>query len=407
MEDSTGPGTLSPQSAVESTQETSSQQTSLSEEVALSCMLCGLKANQLTSHVTRKHGMSTADYQSKFPGAKLVQLTAAQIQKMKETKGTKETKNKQHKKKMQARRDEIAGVDALRCEICGFESALSLISHITRKHNMLMADYRSFYPEALVQRCAPSQKAGLSEALKEKLEDEDEKRRFMEWRSYPSEIRHWTRKGFSESEAQSKVAEFQKNQSLKGNNDRTRALRSKMYSGENNPMSLQSLAKKNGISVSEAAKLTPCYGRIGSLHPMFGKNHTSESLAKIANAPHLSKPSFRSSGEIELENFCRSICSDIESNKRISQWNVDVVSWTKNVIIEFFGDFWHMNPVKYEPDDIHRLFKRPASSIWERDERKVKDLKSKGFIVIVVWERDWRFDRENQLQRIKDAFNSV
>lgn len=370
-------------------------------------MLCGLKSNQLVSHVTRKHRMSTAEYLLIFPDTKLTHLTAAQIQKMKETKSLKETKSKQHKQRMQAHRDEIVGVNALRCEICGFESALSLISHITRKHDMLMADYRNFYPAALIQRSATSQKARLSESLKKKLEDEDEKQRFMEWRSYPSEIRHWTRKGFSELEAQSKVAEFQKNQSLKGNNDRTRALRSKMYSGENNPMSLQSLAKKNGIPISAAVKLTPCYGRIGSLHPMFGKNHTSESLAKIANAPHLSKPSFRSLGEIELENFCRSICGDIESNKRISQWNVDVVSWTKNVIIEFFGDFWHMNPVKYGPDDIHCLFKRPASSIWERDERKVKDLKSKGFTVIIVWERDWRFERENQLQRIKNAFNSA
>jgi len=351
--------------------------------------------------------MSTSDYYLMFPGAKLSQLTAAQKQKMIETKCAKETKHKQNKREMQTRRNEVANQEPLRCEVCGFESSLSLISHITRKHSMLMSDYRQSYPNASVQRSAPSQAKNLSDVLKKKLEDKNERCQFMEWRSFPSEVKHWTRKGFSEEEALQKIADFQRTQSLKGNNDVTRELRSKLYSGENNPMSLQSLSKKNGVSITEAIKLTPCYGRVGSLHPMFGKNHTSESLAKIASAPHLSNPGFRSTGEIELENFCRTICKDVETNKRISCWNVDVVSWTKNVVIEFFGDFWHMHPAKYGPNDIHQLFRKPASHIWARDEKKINDLKNRGFKVIIVWERDWRLDRETQLQRIQDAFYSV
>lgn len=380
---------------------------SLSEDDTLECLLCGRRANQLVSHVTRHHKMQTTEYYLMFPGAKLSRLTATQKQKMIDTKSAKSSKHKQNKQKQQERRDEVANDELLRCEICGFKSALSLISHITRKHNTPMPDYRQRYPDAAVQRSAPSQKRSLSESLKKKLEDEDERQRFMDWRSFPSEIKHWTRKGFTEEEALQKVAAFQGTQSLKGNNDATRSIRSNLYSGESNPMSLQSLAKKNNVSISEAIKLTPCYGRVGSLHPMFGKKHTSESLAKIASAPHLSNPSYRSSGEIELENFCRTICNDVETNKRISCWNVDVVSWTKKVVIEFFGDFWHMHPAKYGLNDIHQLFRKPASHIWARDEKKINDLKNRGFKVIIIWERDWRLDRETQLQRIQDAFYSV
>lgn len=366
-------------------------------------MLCGLKANQLVSHVTRKHKMKTEDYYIAFPGAKLSQLTDAQKQKMIETKRAKETKNKQNKRAMQERRNEVANQEQLRCEICGFESALSLISHITRKHSMLMSDYRQRYPNASVQRSAPSQSKSLSDVLKKKLEDENERLQFMEWRSFPSEVKHWTRKGFSEEEALQKIADFQRTQSLKGNNDETRELRSKLYSGENNPMSLQSLSKKNGVSVSEAIKLTPCYGRLGSLHPMFGKKHTPEAIKKIGN--HLN---FGQKSKIEHEMSDR-IISFYGGNKNdyVDGWCCDYVNHEKKIIVEFFGDFWHHNPRKYSKDWINPFTKRTSPQAWSRDERKISDLKNRGFKVIVVWERDWRLDRENQLQRIKDAFDSV
>lgn len=53
-------------------------------------------------------------------------------------------------------------------------------------------------------------------------------------------------------------------------------------SGDNNPMSYKKVMERNGInSFEEARKLMPAVGRIGKLHPMYGKHHTLESKMKI------------------------------------------------------------------------------------------------------------------------------
>ena len=383
------------------------QQTSLFDEDTLSCLICGLKSNQLISHVTRVHKISTSEYYLRFPGSCLSRMTEAQKKKISDAKSKKDSKNKKIKMEKRKRREEVSSLEMLKCRLCQYESSLSLISHIMNKHGVKMNEYRAIYPGDQVQRASPSQSKKLSEKMKSILENEEEKKRFLEWRSFPSEMKHWIRKGVSEEEAKEKVAEFQRFQSLKGNNDKTRLLRHEKNLGDKNPMSLMSISEKHSISIEEARKLTPCFGRSGPSHPMFGKKHSEEALKKIAGAHHLSNPSYRSTGEIELENECRKISDDVKANFRISRWNVDIIFVSKNIIVEFFGDYWHMNPLKYKDDDVHSLYKKTALQVRERDNRKLNELKKLGYQVIVIWEHDWRYNRVDQIKRINDAFNSI
>jgi G:T-mismatch repair DNA endonuclease (very short patch repair protein) len=407
MENSTSRGTGSRQREEESGFETSLKPISSCDDEKLECMICGMRSNNLVSHVTRIHKLTSKEYYEKFPGSLLLRLTKQQIEKMRETKNKKETKNKIAKQKKRERESEVLDKQKLKCRICQFESFYSLIAHITLKHKLKMDEYRSMYPDCVVQRQPPSQTKRISEMMKEKLTEENHKENFLEWRSFPTEIKHWTRKGFSESEALQKVAEFQSAQSKKGNNEKTRTFRSQKYSGDNNPMSLKSISLRRGINICEARFLTPCHGRLGSLHPMFGKKHSEEAVKKIAGAHHLSNPTYRSLGEMELEKECRKISDEIRCNIRISKWNIDILFVSRNIVVEFFGDYWHMNPLKYNDDDVHPLYKKTAGEVRARDNRKIEGLKKLGYQVIVIWERDWHYDRENQIQRIKDAFNSV
>ncbi len=52
--------------------------------------------------------------------------------------------------------------------------------------------------------------------------------------------------------------------------------------GDNNPMSLLSISKRNNCSLEEARKLTPCFNRIKEKHPMFKKNHTIDTKIKMS-----------------------------------------------------------------------------------------------------------------------------
>ena len=54
--------------------------------------------------------------------------------------------------------------------------------------------------------------------------------------------------------------------------------------GDNNPMSLQSIAKRKDCSLEEAHFLTPAIGRSGELHPMFGEHHSVESKIQMMNS---------------------------------------------------------------------------------------------------------------------------
>jgi very-short-patch-repair endonuclease len=287
--------------------------------------------------------------------------------------------------------------------ICGFESISSLISHITKKHKISMDVYRQHFPGESVQKLSESQKEKLSLYHKAKLENPEELLKFLEWRSFPSEIKHWIKKGFSLEESKQKVADFQSEQSLKGNNEKTRLKRSKKYSGKNNPMSLFSICKRFGVSKDEASKLTPAYGRSGEKHPMFGKKHKDESLLKIAR----NNVFF---GKSKLEHEVTDVIVDLfggEKNYPVHGWVCDYVNKEKKIIVEFFGDFWHHNPSKYDRDYINPFTKRNSLLVWERDERKISELSEQGYLVIVIWESEWNSNKEACLQRLKYAFNST
>lgn len=84
-----------------------------------------------------------------------------------------------------------------------------------------------------------------------------------------------------------------------------------------------------------------------------------------------------------------------------------------NKIIEFNGDFWHANPSLYAPNDELRfpggrgqMKIVTASSIWEKDSERISALCGRGYDVLVVWEHDYKKDKEGTIQKCLDFLNS-
>ena len=76
--------------------------------------------------------------------------------------------------------------------------------------------------------------------------------------------------------------------------------------------------------------------------------------------------------------------------------------------IEFNGDDWHANPAIFSEDDrpSPRDKSVTAKEIWLKDEFKLQVLKNnRGYEVMVVWERDYRKDRQEVVRACREFLN--
>lgn len=82
------------------------------------------------------------------------------------------------------------------------------------------------------------------------------------------------------------------------------------------------------------------------------------------------------------------------TNNSTNFYKLDFYDKTKNIIIEFNGDYWHANPKFYSKDHIfeHRGYSLSADKIWKKDEQRKQNIckKLNNPIFIIVWENDYR-----------------
>lgn len=60
-----------------------------------------------------------------------------------------------------------------------------------------------------------------------------------------------------------------------------------------------------------------------------------------------------------------------------------------NTVYEYQGDFWHGNPSVFNPLDINPRTNTTYGFLYERTQKKIADIKSRGYKVVEVWEREW------------------
>lgn len=99
----------------------------------------------------------------------------------------------------------------------------------------------------------------------------------------------------------------------------------------------------------------------------------------------------RSKAENEIYNYLKNVYGEILNRKTI-KWD-DRIYFPDmrigNIVIEYFGDYWHANPNKYMADDVvhHNL---TAKEIWEHDKTRIKELEGIIAKVIIIWESDYK-----------------
>lgn len=99
----------------------------------------------------------------------------------------------------------------------------------------------------------------------------------------------------------------------------------------------------------------------------------------------------------------------IEREVSVGPFVVDGIIESRKIVVEFFGDFWHMHSSLFEADDIHPVTGWKASSKWREDAGRVKYMESMGYAVFVVWETEAKTQNyefvQSLVERITRAYS--
>jgi hypothetical protein len=84
------------------------------------------------------------------------------------------------------------------------------------------------------------------------------------------------------------------------------------------------------------------------------------------------------------------------NNKR---YNLDAYDPEKNIIYEFYGDYWHGNPMVYDINDTNTNVNKKFGLLYNDTMIREKDLKSLGYNLVTIWEHDFNilYDYSNCL----------
>ena len=89
---------------------------------------------------------------------------------------------------------------------------------------------------------------------------------------------------------------------------------------------------------------------------------------------------------------------------------VDYYDETLNIVIEFYGNYFHLNPEKYSPDFIqyknHEKCVK-AKDKWKHDKERIDDIQQTlNCKVIIVWESTYRNDKKGTINSLIQMINN-
>ena len=78
------------------------------------------------------------------------------------------------------------------------------------------------------------------------------------------------------------------------------------------------------------------------------------------------------------------------------------------IAIEYYGDYWHCSEEMFEDETvIHPFIKKSVKEIREHDKRKLEVLNNKGWKVIVIWEHDYKENKEETIKKVLNEYSKM
>lgn len=83
------------------------------------------------------------------------------------------------------------------------------------------------------------------------------------------------------------------------------------------------------------------------------------------------------------------------------RWFFPDIIINNKLIVEYFGNYWHGNPLIYESTDVvnHKV---TAEQMWEKDKKRVDTLVNMGYSVLIVWADEEYWVNNTLVNNIKE-----
>lgn len=75
---------------------------------------------------------------------------------------------------------------------------------------------------------------------------------------------------------------------------------------------------------------------------------------------------------------------------RIGNKNFFVDALIGNTIYEFYGDYWHGNPNKYDMNELNKTVSKKFGELFENTRKREIELLNNGYKIISIWESDFK-----------------
>jgi very-short-patch-repair endonuclease len=109
----------------------------------------------------------------------------------------------------------------------------------------------------------------------------------------------------------------------------------------------------------------------------------------------------KSKKENEIKYFLNSLGHEVTQYFRVDTKICDFYLPKLNLIIEYFGDYWHCNPIKYNENYFNHKKGLKAKELWEQDSNRLELIKNYGYNLEVVWETELKYNNNKLLEIIK------
>jgi len=189
----------------------------------------------------------------------------------------------------------------------------------------------------------------------------------------PGCIDFYLHKGLTVDEA---IENFRLRQSLIAKSHSTEELRdrlSELNAGDCNPSSITSIAKRTGKKRCQIKEELSAKSA-GPNNGFYGKTHSDDSAARIANA-RSNQAKFVSRPELAVWGMLHAIGVKFEFQVAVGRYNVDFL--IGNTVVDVFGDYWHSEKLKMRCAD------KPA-----KDRVRTEKLSLLGYRVEIIWESE-------------------
>lgn len=130
-------------------------------------------------------------------------------------------------------------------------------------------------------------------------------------------------------------------------------------------------------------------------------DETKKKLSKITKKQWedgIHTPTFKSRGQLEIVDFLQKNGYRIEEEFLVDGRPFDVK--VNDLLIEFNGTYWHLDPRFYEKDYYDKSRDILAEEIWNRDADKQNIAINNGYRFMTVWQYDLENNKEETLQHI-------